>query len=52
MQLPAQETPGSSYLTEEQIAKKLKKKKKKKHKHKERRDKADGNVPPSMFYLD
>ena len=50
----------SSGLTEDQLAKKIKKKKKKKHKHKERKERdfdsdrlgrlsTDGSVPPSPF---
>jgi len=51
---------ASSGLTEDQLAKKIKKKKKKKHKHKERKERdfdsdrlgrlsTDGSVPPSPF---
>ena len=55
-----QDLEGTSGLTEEQLARKIKKKKKKKHKHKDRKDKefdqdkgrrlsTDGSVPPSPF---
>ena len=51
---------GSSGLTEDQLARKIKKKKKKKHKHKDRKERdfdsdrfgrvsTDGSVPPSPF---